>query len=243
MSTELLRELFELNCTCCDCSKANPSFANLAIGSFVCLECASLLRELGFPIKGLAFSKFTSEEIRKLGACGGNERVNAIYLGTRPTTPQRERIADFRDFLMIKYIDKMWYDADMASRATYEPQVQPKTLFSMSPISWRRKTRANSNNSGTNTEEEKQLESGRQEIKQQIERFYRKHNPDKLHDVDTFTDWAMFHGLDEFNRKLRNKYGVDLRTFNQPSNSNPFDIYLTTSATPRSNNPFDEYLK
>jgi len=100
---------------CADCNKPSPSFVNLSLGSFVCIECSGHLREFGFRLKGIGLSTFTPAEVGALESLGGNKRCNEVWLCKHPepdkASPGYEKVEALRRFLVKKYKEKAWYDA------------------------------------------------------------------------------------------------------------------------------------
>ena len=45
-SAETIHATFSCNQVCCDCGQKSAFHANMTVGSFVCLKCASVLRGL-----------------------------------------------------------------------------------------------------------------------------------------------------------------------------------------------------
>ena len=76
---EQLRALQRSNKKCADCSTKLPQCVNLTVGTFVCMACSGILRELNMRVKGIGASTFTQEEVDKLKETS-NDQVNAVYL-------------------------------------------------------------------------------------------------------------------------------------------------------------------
>lgn len=114
---DLIRQLQRQtpNKRCADCNSRLPACVNLTVGTFVCMTCAGIHRELNGRIKGVGHSSFTAEEVERMTA-SNNEQVNAIYLAKYD--PSRERMKMPQDnndqrllkaWILRKYQDKMWY--------------------------------------------------------------------------------------------------------------------------------------
>ena len=88
---DVIRQLQKLpaNKRCADCSSKLPSCVNLTVGSFVCMACAGIHRELSQRVKGVGHSKFTQEEADRLKTTD-NDKVNRVWLARY--NPQRERM-------------------------------------------------------------------------------------------------------------------------------------------------------
>lgn len=52
--------------------------------------------------------------------------------------------------------------------------------------------------------------SQREYLFKKITKFYQLHNPQKLSSIPEYVDWIEYHGLASFNKKLRERYGVDI---------------------------------
>ena len=114
---DAIRQLQRLapNKRCADCNSMLPSCVNLTVGSFVCITCAGIHRELNGRVKGVGHSSFTAEEVERMKATD-NEQLNAVYLAKY--NPSKERMKMPQDnsdqqllkaWIHRKYQDKMWY--------------------------------------------------------------------------------------------------------------------------------------
>ncbi len=54
-------------------------------------------------------------------------------------------------------------------------------------------------------------EKQRKKLKSKMTEFYKKYNAEKLKEVDIFVEWTLYHGLDAFNAKLIERYGVGIK--------------------------------
>jgi hypothetical protein len=113
-SASVLKELRKLpeNKICMDCTDKMPSFVCLELGTFVCTSCAGIHREFGHHIKSVTLSIFTPEEV-ELVAAGGNQNAKKIWLAKwTPSVfaqPGPTDKATIREFIKLKYVDKLWY--------------------------------------------------------------------------------------------------------------------------------------
>ncbi|XP_026137911.1 arf-GAP domain and FG repeat-containing protein 1a isoform X2 [Carassius auratus] len=150
---KMLREMTSLlpNRKCFDCDQRGPTYANMAVGSFVCTSCSGILRGLNPPhrVKSISMTTFTQQEIEFLQK-HGNEVCKRIWLGLYDD--RNLAIPDFREpqkvkeFLQDKYEKKRWYvspeqaktvtsvhasvSGSSASSTSSTPEVRPlKTLL------------------------------------------------------------------------------------------------------------------
>lgn len=135
---EVIRQLQKLtaNKKCADCSSKLPSCVNLTVGSFVCITCAGIHRELNQRVKGVGHSSFTEEEATRMKTMD-NEKVNLIWLAKY--NPRAERLQaptdnsnpmQLKAWIRRKYYDKQWYvDPDGAATSpppkNWQQQQQP----------------------------------------------------------------------------------------------------------------------
>ena len=117
---DMIRKLARLpsNKKCCDCTSKLPNSVNVTLGIFLCPTCAGIHRELPSNprIKGIGHTIFTKEEVDMIQTIGGNERVNAIYLGNYHPSQERMKppmdntdVHILRNWILRKYKDKTWY--------------------------------------------------------------------------------------------------------------------------------------
>jgi hypothetical protein len=115
--TDQLRKISKLppNKKCADCQAKLPQCINMSVGSFVCMTCGGLHRELNNVVKSLGHSTFTTEEVEMMSNTD-NDKVNAIWLARYD--PNRERMKPpqgdgdqnhLRAWIQRKYRDKQWY--------------------------------------------------------------------------------------------------------------------------------------
>jgi hypothetical protein len=65
------------NTKCFECSLTS-SFVNLTNATFVCTDCAGILRSIGHKLKSITASTFTEEEIKELERRGGNSKAGKM---------------------------------------------------------------------------------------------------------------------------------------------------------------------
>ena len=133
---DIIRQLQKLpwNKRCADCSTKLPSCVNLTVGSFVCITCAGIHRELSQRVKGVGHSSFTEEEAAWMKAMG-NDKVNLIWLAKyNPSVERLKAPVDnsnpmqLKAWIRRKYYDKLWYSDPSANgqpgTATQQQQQQ-----------------------------------------------------------------------------------------------------------------------
>lgn len=108
------------NSKCFDCQTRLPSYANLTIGTFVCMLCSSLLRELGHCVKSIANPSFTAEELHIMTQ-GGNNEAAKVWLNNwnqqqANISLRLQDVASIKIHLREKYIIKRWYREPISSR-------------------------------------------------------------------------------------------------------------------------------
>lgn len=134
---DVIRQLQRLhpNKKCADCSSKLPSCVNLTVGSFVCLACGGIHRELNQRVKGVGHSSFTAEEAAFMQSTD-NEKVNLIWLAKynpriEPMKPPEDNTNQhlLKAWIRRKYYDKQWYaepGSDVQSTGPSSPQEQPQ---------------------------------------------------------------------------------------------------------------------
>jgi hypothetical protein len=103
------------NKKCADCGTKLPQCVNLTIGTFICISCAGIHRELNNRVKSFGHSTFTQEEVDKLKTTD-NDKINALWLARynphsdRMKPPQgNQNQQQLRAWIRRKYLDKAWY--------------------------------------------------------------------------------------------------------------------------------------
>ena len=100
MNAEARRVLHELmlaseNRRCADCDGANPDWASVNHGAFLCLSCSGIHRSLGVHVsfvRSATMDSWTTEQLNSMRA-GGNGRMNAFLerYGCDSRTPARAK--------------------------------------------------------------------------------------------------------------------------------------------------------
>ena len=69
------------NQQCFDCSQANPQWASVNNGIFICMNCAALHRSMGTGIsfiRSISMDAWTEKQL-KLMALGGNKKLKDFF--------------------------------------------------------------------------------------------------------------------------------------------------------------------
>ncbi|KAF7456625.1 ARF GTPase activating protein [Cryptosporidium felis] len=114
----LLKKLraFQISCIenrkCANCLEIGPNYVCSDFGTFVCLTCSGIHRELNHRVKGILVSKWTPEEIQSI--CNrGNQKDALVFLGNRNSNslgppPPSSNYTKLKEFIKNKYIDRLW---------------------------------------------------------------------------------------------------------------------------------------
>ncbi len=65
------------NRTCFECGEKGTTYVNMDFGTFVCSNCAGILRELSYKIKGTGVIIFSEKDINFIGQ-NGNVNENLV---------------------------------------------------------------------------------------------------------------------------------------------------------------------
>ena len=125
------------NKKCADCTTKVPQCVNTTMGTYICLTCSGIHRELNMRVKGIAASSFTMEEVERMQSTD-NDKVNALYLArfnpsvdrmTPPVDNQDEQY--LRQWLRRKYQEKAWYQPEpqQPTIAAIPPKAPPADLL------------------------------------------------------------------------------------------------------------------
>mmetsp|Transcript_7419 Transcript_7419/g.8185 ORF Transcript_7419/g.8185 Transcript_7419/m.8185 type:complete len:723 (-) Transcript_7419:3303-5471(-) len=122
------------NKKCADCTTKLPQCINITVGTFVCMACSGIHRELNMRVKGIGASTFSQEEVDRIKSTN-NDEVNKLYLSRYnpgserlqpPTNNHNEQL--LRVWIRRKYHDKAWYNAAAEPKPTLvEIPVEPVT--------------------------------------------------------------------------------------------------------------------
>jgi hypothetical protein len=100
------------NRTCFECGEKGTTYVNMDFGTFVCSNCAGILRELSYKVKGTGVTIFSEKDINFIGQ-NGNDNARKIWLGKfnpkvhkLPNPKKREEV---KQFIIDKYRNKKYY--------------------------------------------------------------------------------------------------------------------------------------
>lgn len=100
------------NKNCFDCGVVGTTYASLNFGTFVCSQCAGILRGLNFKVKALGISIFTLDEYEFLQK-NGNDKAKNIWLGNfdpyRYQRPNPKSYEEVKEHIIKKYKEKKFY--------------------------------------------------------------------------------------------------------------------------------------
>ena len=100
------------NKICFDCGVVGTTYASLNFGTFVCSQCAGILRGLNFKVKALGISIFTLDEYEFLQR-NGNDKAKNIWLGNfdpyRYQKPNPKSYEEVKEHIIKKYKEKKFY--------------------------------------------------------------------------------------------------------------------------------------
>ena len=102
----------EANRKCFDCGVVGTTYASLSFGTFVCSQCAGILRGLNFKVKPLGISIFTLNDYEILHK-NGNENAKNIWLASYDPflheKPNPKNYNDVKNHLIRKYKEKKFF--------------------------------------------------------------------------------------------------------------------------------------
>lgn len=100
------------NRICFDCGVVGTTYASLNFGTFVCSQCAGILRGLNFKVKAFGISIFTLDEYEFLRK-NGNDRARNIWLGLfdpyKHEKPNPKKYDQVKQHIYKKYKEKKYY--------------------------------------------------------------------------------------------------------------------------------------
>ena len=100
------------NRICFDCGVVGTTYASLNFGTFVCSQCAGILRGLNFKVKAFGISIFTLDEYEFLKK-NGNNRARNIWLGAfnpyKDEKPNPKKYDQVKQHIIKKYKQKLYY--------------------------------------------------------------------------------------------------------------------------------------
>lgn len=100
------------NKNCFDCGVVGTTYASLNFGTFVCSQCAGILRGLNFKVKAIGISIFTLDEYEFLQR-NGNDKAKNVWLGNfdpyRYQRPNPKNYEEVKEHIIKKYKEKKFY--------------------------------------------------------------------------------------------------------------------------------------
>jgi hypothetical protein len=128
-----VKELLEImklpgNNVCTDCDAADPEWAVINIGNFVCIDCSGVHRALGVQVskvRSIYLDNWEPEAVAYMRTMG-NKKVNEIWESKVPSyreKPQKNATREKRMFWIVsKYVKKEFFDWSRASEANVNPE-------------------------------------------------------------------------------------------------------------------------
>ena len=100
------------NRICFDCGVVGTTYASLNFGTFVCSQCAGILRGLNFKVKAFGISIFTLDEYEFLQK-NGNDKARKVWLGSfnpyKDEKPNPKKYDTVKKHIINKYKLKKYY--------------------------------------------------------------------------------------------------------------------------------------
>ena len=100
------------NRICFDCGVVGTTYASLNFGTFVCSQCAGILRGLNFKVKAFGISIFTLDEYEFLQK-NGNDKARNVWLGLydpyKDEKPNPKKYDQVKQHIYKKYKLKKYY--------------------------------------------------------------------------------------------------------------------------------------
>jgi len=154
----------EANRKCFDCGVVGTTYASLNFGTFVCSQCAGILRGLNYKVKPLGISIFTLNEYEILHK-NGNENAKQIWLALydryKHEKPNPKNYNEVKKHLIRKYKEKVFFRESKGihfiNKSIEEDIKDPLELINKCKVKnidigplWTRKKEEQNNNEGNN---------------------------------------------------------------------------------------------
>ena len=150
------------NRICFDCGVVGTTYASLNFGTFVCSQCAGILRGLNFKVKAFGISIFTLDEYEFL-LRNGNDKARKVWLGSfdpyKDEKPNPKKYDNVKQHIIKKYKLKKYYkeskgihfinksiEDDIKDPLDFVNKCRVKNI-DIGPL-WTRKTNNNNNDEG-----------------------------------------------------------------------------------------------
>lgn len=114
------------NSFCADCFDSCALYVDITNRIFLCQQCASIHKKIGFVVKNAAVDIFTIEEIDKLRQ-SNNEIFNQMWMSSYDSKsakiPFGASMIERSSFLSDKYINKKWFSSipNTSNKNFYNP--------------------------------------------------------------------------------------------------------------------------
>ena len=157
----------EANRKCFDCGVIGTTYASLNFGTFVCSQCAGILRGLNFKVKPLGISIFTLNEYEILHK-NGNENAKQVWMALydpyKHEKPNPKKYNDVKRHLIRKYKEKAFFreskGVNFINKSIEEDIKDPLELINkckiknidVGPLWTKKKTEEKDNNNNNNND-------------------------------------------------------------------------------------------
>ena len=231
----------EANRKCFDCGVVGTTYASLNFGTFVCSQCAGILRGLNYKVKPLGISIFTLNEYEILHK-NGNENAKHIWLALydpyKHEKPNPKKYNEVKKHLIRKYKEKVFFreskGINFINKSIEEDIKDPLELINKCKVKnieigplWTRKKEEKNNNEdkndnkidNTNKNENKNLNTTNNNVDLlggllDIDKNENNNNNKKIDDINDLFGGLNFNN-DQKVEKLNNM-------INNLNNDNPF---------------------
>ena len=245
----------ESNRKCFDCGVVGTTYASLNFGTFVCSQCAGILRGLNFKVKPLGISIFTLNEYEILQK-NGNEKAKNIWLGLydpyKHEKPNPKNYNDVKNHLIRKYKEKKFFRESKGIHFINKSiEEDIKENINIGPL-WTHKKVEKKDNEGNNTNKgDKFNENENKNVNKNIDLLggllelgdkENNNNNKKFNDVNDLLGGLNFNSDNKveklnkminnlnnnnINKKDENDFGFDFSSFNNNSSNSQNIIHNT----------------
>ena len=102
------------NSKCFECNQKGTTYICISFGTFVCSECAGVLSNLNYKVKGLGVATFNKNEYEFI-IKNGNDKAKLKWLANfnnKDKYPNNKDYEDIRKFIINKYQYKKYAKED-----------------------------------------------------------------------------------------------------------------------------------